>query len=305
MAQEPSFSTRVAHNQDARAVRMLLSSTTEHFAHVLVAESRETTPRIVAAGALTRSHRPKPLTGPGVTLQVIPPWRNKGIARALFAQLANYATEQGAKALYATQKVDADSEAMRCWAALGFVACETVEHHELPVDQFEPQLAPLCDRMRQRGKIPASARIIPLFDADLSQVLELHLATLGGDPVALSQKLCGEVPGSFMPRLSRVLVVGDQVVGFILANRVSPEIAYVDANVVAPEVRGGWANVWLKLEATQEAMKHGIRKFVFTSFDHYKDTRSFTERLSGVTVRETVLMYLPLVPSQSSRVATE
>ena len=74
------------------------------------------------------------------------------------------------------------------------------------------------------------------------------------------------------------LLVDDRVVGFILGHRVSREIVHVDANVVAPEVRGSWANVWLKLEATQEAMQWGIKKFVFTSFDHYKDTRSFTDK---------------------------
>lgn len=300
MSQTLTFSTRAAFARDARAVRMLLSSTTDIFAHMMVAECGSP-PQIVAAGALTKSKRPKPLIGPGVTLQVIAPRRRNGIARTLLGQLTVLAQEEGAQALYASQKVDAESEAMRAWSALGFIPCETVEHHELPVDEFEPQLAPLCERMRQRGKIPDSAQIIPLFAADTSQVLKLHLATLGGNPTVLMQKLHGEVPGSFMPRLSRVLIVDNRVVGFILATRTSREIAYVDANVVAPEVRGGWANVWLKLEATQEAMKHGIKKFEFTSFDHYKDTRSFTERLSGITVRKTVLMYLPLGQSQAIR----
>jgi hypothetical protein len=68
----------------------------------------------------------------------------------------------------------------------------------------------------------------------------------------------------------------------------------VDANIVAPEIRGSWANVWLKLEATRGALKWGIRTFVFTTFDHYADTRSFTERMQGVTVKTTVLMYRPL-----------
>lgn len=296
MSQASSFLTRVALGKDAKAVRMLLSSATETFDTTLIAESG---PRnlIVAAGGLTQSERPKPLSGPGVTLQVIVPFRGRGIGKALLKQLTARAVQRGAEAIYATQKVDAHSEEMQAWTALGFFPCETVEHHELPLDQFEPQLAPLYDRMRQKGKIPASARIIPLFDADFSEVLRLHLATLGGDPTALAQKLRGEVHGSFMPRLSRVLVIEDQVVGFILAHRVSREIAYVDANVVAPQVRGSWANVWLKLEATREAMRWGIKQFVFTSFDHYKDTRSFTERMSGVTVRKLVLMYLPLVPS--------
>ncbi|MDZ4657602.1 MAG: GNAT family N-acetyltransferase [Bythopirellula sp.] len=299
MSQDSSISTRIALSKDAKAVRMLLSSAFDAFEHILVAES-ELPLRIVAAGALTRSMRPKPLKGPGVTLQVIETFRGKGIGKTLLEGLAARALKRGAEAIYATQKVDATSEAMRAWSALGFSPCETVEHHELPLDQFEPQLAPLYDRMLQRGKIPAAARIIPLFDADPAEVLRLHLATLGGDATALMQKLRGEVHGSYMPRLSRVLVIDDQVVGFILAHRVSREIAYVDANVVAPEVRGSWANVWLKLEATREAMRWGINQFVFTSFDHYKDTRSFTERMRGATVQKSILMHLPLAPSQGS-----
>jgi N-acetylglutamate synthase-like GNAT family acetyltransferase len=298
MSEDSPFSIRAALEADARAVRMLLSTTTDTFGHILVAESREER-RIIAAGGLTRSQRSKPLLGPGVAIHVVPPFRESGVAEALLASLAEYAKAIKAEALYATQKVDVESEAMRFWDSLGFIPCETVEHHELLVDQFETQLAPLYEKMRAHGKIPDSARIIPLFAADLSQVLQLHVAELGGDTTTLSQKLRGMVPRSFTPRLSKVLTVNDRVVGFILANRISREVAHVDANVVAPEVRGGWANVWLKLEATREAIKNGITTFVFTTFDHYKDTRSFTERLDGVTVRISVLMYLPLLRPQS------
>ena len=203
----------------------------------------------------------------------------------------------GAEALYATQKVELDGEEMRAWAALGFSPCETVEHHELPLDEFEPQLAPLYERMRQRGRIPDSARIIPLYEADAEEVARLHLAQLGGDPATLAQKLRGDVPGSFAARYSRVLLVDDRVVGFILGHRVARDVVHVDANVLDPAVRGSWANVWLKLEATRGALQWGIKTFVFTTFDHYTDTRSFTERMRGVTVRTTVLMYRPLAPT--------
>lgn len=296
MSKSLSFSTRVALSKDMKAVRMLLSSATEPFDYILVTEDEQSR-LIVAAGALTHSMRPRPLKGPGATLHVIESFRDMGIEKALVKNLAARAMQQGAEAIYATQKVDADSEAMHAWTALDFCPCETVEHHELPLDQFEPQLAPLYDRMRQREKIPANASIIPLYDADSTEVLRLHLATLGGDATTLTQKLRGEIHGSFAPRLSRVLVMEGRVVGFILGHRVSSETAYVDANVVATEVRGSWANVWLKLEATREAIKCGIKQFVFSSFDHYRDTRSFTERMRGVTVRKSILMYLPLAPS--------
>ena len=273
---------------------MLLSIATEKLDGCLVAESGQP-PRIVAAAGITRSQRSKPLVGPGMALHVIEPYRNLGIARALLERLVVRAADNGAAALYAPRKVELEGAEMRAWTALGFVACETVKYHELPLEQFELQLAPLYERMRQRGKIPTTARIIPLYEADAQEVARLHLAHMGGDPQVLAQKLRGDVPDAFAARYSRVLLVDDRVVGCILGHRVARDVVHVDANIVEPEIRGGWANVWLKLEATRGALQWGIRTFVFTTFDHYADTRSFTERMQGVTVKTTVLMYRPLV----------
>ena len=64
------------------------------------------------------------LKGPGVTLQVIAPFRGLGLGRTLLERLAARAVEHGAEAIYATQKVDADSEAMRAWSAFGLFAAE-------------------------------------------------------------------------------------------------------------------------------------------------------------------------------------
>ncbi len=290
------FSIRAASAEDAKAVRMLLPTAAEVLDYGLVAECGQPS-QIVAAAGLTRAQRPKPPIGPGVALHVIEPCRRRGIGTALLERLIARAAAQSAEALYATQQVELGSEEMCGWEALGFAPCETVEHHELPLEEFEPQLAPLYERMRQRGRIPDSARIIPLYEADAGEVARLHLTQLGGDPATLAQKLRGDVPGSFAARYSRVLLVDDRVVGFILGHRVARDVVHVDANVLDPAVRGSWANIWLKLEATRGALQWGIKTFVFTTFDHYTDTRSFTERLRGVTVRTTVLMYRPLAPT--------
>lgn len=293
MSAEADFSIRTASASDALAVRMLLPSAADALSYCLVAEAGDPS-RIVGAAGITRAMRPKPLVGPGVTIEVIPPYRRRGIARRLIERIAEQAKDRGAAALYATQKVDSHSEAMQAWSALGFSPCETVQYHELPLNEFEIQLAPLLQRMRERGKIPETARIVPLFEADIDAVARLHLEVLGGDALDLQQKLRGDVPNSYLAHYSQILLLENRVVGFILAHRVGKDVAFVDANVLAPDVRGGWANIWLKLEATRGAQQLGIKKFVFTSFDHYTDTRSFTERMQGVTVETKVLMYLPL-----------
>jgi hypothetical protein len=167
----------------------------------------------------------------------------------------------------------------------------------LPVAQFESRLGPLVDRLRAKGRIPSTARIIPLYQANPAAVLQLHLDQMGGDRAELYRKIRGKGLGAFHPRYSRVLLVDDKVKGCILAHRAAADIAAVDANIVDPSVRGGWANIWLKLEATRGAVRLRIKSFQFTTFDHYSDTRSFTEQLGGETTRTTCLMVWPIAPT--------
>jgi GNAT superfamily N-acetyltransferase len=249
---------------------------------------------VVGAAAAARAYRQHPLPGPGIAIRVIEPCRRRGIGTNLLQHLMRTVHAHGAKALYAANRVPLETPEMQAWKSLGFIPCETVEEHTLPLAEFEPRLAPLLQRMRAQGKIPLGARIIPLYRANLPAVLQLHLDSLGGDRGELYRKLRSEGPRAFHPRYSRVLTINDQVKGCILAHRTGQETAAVDANIVDPGLRGGWANVWLKLEATRGALSLGIKTFEFTTFDHYADTRRFADKLGGTTIRTTALMYRPL-----------
>jgi len=271
---------------------MLLPELREAAACFVAVDDRE---RVVAAAAMTKSCRTQPYAGPGVAIEVIAPCRRRGIASRLLAQLERSArTLFDCQALYAASRVDERSDAMQGWRWLGFQPCEKVEDHELPTAQFESELGPLIDRLRAKGRIPAEARIVPLYEANAPAVLQLHLDEMGGDRAELYRRIRGRGAGAFHPRYSRVLLVNDRVKGCILAHRVAPDVAAVDANIVDPSIRGSWANVWLKLEATRGAIGLGIKSFRFTTFDHYSDTRKFTERLGGITIRTTYLMYRPI-----------
>lgn len=246
--------------------------------------------RVIGAAGATRSCRPQPPIGPGIAIHVIEPCRRQGIGRGLLQCLERACAAGGAHALYGIRRVEQGSDAERAWQWLGFTACETVEMQRLPLEQFEPRLAPLIDRMQKQHWIPATAQIIPLYKSNLGAVLSLHLDNLGGDRAELYRKLQSRGPGAFHPRYSRVLLVDGKVAGCILAHRKDADTAIVDADVVTSSLRGGWANVWLKLEATRGALRLGIKNFEFTSFDHYTDTRSFTKKMGGVTVQTTLLM---------------
>jgi GNAT superfamily N-acetyltransferase len=286
------YAVRPAGPTDAKALRMLLPGIRDTAVSFVAIDGRHQL--VVGAATATQIFRQQPLIGPGIAVHVIEPCRRHGIGKNLIAVLSVAAERNGATALYGTKRVDLDSLEMRGWRWLRFVVCETVERHSLTLTQFEPQLAPLVDRMRERGRIPANAQIIPLYQANLPAVLRLHLDTMGGDRGQLYRKLRGQGVGAFHPRYSRVLLVDRKIKGCILAHRRDRDTAVVDADIVDPSLRGGWANVWLKLEATRGAISLGIKNFEFTSFDHYADTRSFTKKLGGETTRASVLMYRPI-----------
>lgn len=249
---------------------------------------------IVGAAAATEARRPKRPVGPGVALHVIPPCRRNGIGRSLVSALAAHAVERGDEALYAARRVDVDGEEFAAWCALGFGPLEIVEHHALDIGAIVPRLAPLIDWLRNHDRIPANARIVPLYAADRDQVLQLHLDHLGGDRENLLRRLAGVSPESFHPRYSRVLLLDDRAVGCVLAHRSGAREATVDAVVVIPELRNDWANAWLKFEACQGAMAIGVTHLNFASFDQYKDTRLFTAQAGGATIRKTALFALPI-----------
>src|SRR6185436_13832935 len=118
--------------------------------------------------------------------------------------------------------------------------------HRLPLGPLEPQLTPLIERIRRRGRIPPEARIIPLYLADPLAVIQLHIDNLGGDRADLQRRLRGRGDKPFLPQYSRVLMVGDQVRGCLLGHRKDAETMVIDANIVDSSLRGGWANVWIK-----------------------------------------------------------
>jgi hypothetical protein len=285
------YSIRPAGAADAKALRMLLPEIQDAASTFVAVEGQKQ--RVIGAAAATRAVRPAPLPGPGVALRVIGPCRRCGIGASLLGQLARAVQAAGAKALYGAKRAEQGGEEMRGWQWLGFSPCETVQEHVLPIDQIEQRLGPLVDRMRAHGRIPRGARVIPLYEADLAAVLRLHLDHMGGDRAELQRKLRGRGLGAFLPRHSRVLVVDERVRGCLLAHRAGRDTIVVDANIVDPALRGGWANALLKWEAFRGAPA-GVTQFQFTSFEHYADTRSFTQKLGGTAVRTMVLMMRPL-----------
>lgn len=280
---------REAQSADAKAFRMLLPAVGNVKLRMVAVSTADNL--VVGAAAVSQSMRSKPPIGPGVAIHVIPPCRRKGIGGAMLRSLHQAAEGANAEAMYAMRKVEAATDEEQGWRWLGFQPLETVVYHELPLEAIELRLAPLQDWLNAKQAIPENAKIIALCDADREAVADLHVATLGGDRNSLLKRMRGEGLGAYHPLYSRVLVVDGKTKGCILAHRESEELAVVDANVLATDLRGGWANLWLKLEATRGAANLGIDRFVYSTFDHYEDTRAFSQMLGGVETKRMLLMH--------------
>jgi hypothetical protein len=196
--------------------------------------------------------------------------------------------------MYVAQRVDLDDESFAAWQSLAFVVTETSTVHELALDAVEARLAPLMAWLQQREAAPADARLTPLYRATPERVVELHLRHLGGDPTDLRRRIRGGGPGAFHPRYSLALHVGEALIGCLLARRISADRAAIDAVIVAPEYRQGWANLWLKHAATRQAAALGIETFEFTTFDRYEDTRKFAQLVGGRVLSRKALLKRPL-----------
>lgn len=290
---------RRAADVDATALRMLLPDF--QFSKLSLVAVDSQFQLIVGAVAATSTFRTQPFKGPGISVHVIEPCRRHGIGSSLLSQVEQVVLKAGAEVLYGARRVDKSSPELLSWQRFGFLPCETVEEHLLPLEQFEPRLAPVVERMWKHRHIPISSRIIPLYQSNLPAVLQLHLDNMGGDRGDLYRKLRGQGPDAFLLRHSRVLLLDDKVKGCILGHRVNRDTMAVDANILDPSLRGGWANAWLKLEATRVALRLGVKFFQFTTFDHYGDTRSFTKKLGGMTTRITTLMMRPISLNRITR----
>ena len=85
-------------------------------------------------------------------------------------------------------------------------------------------------------------------------------------------------------------MLGEHVVGFTLG-RVRPGgVCEFDANVIDPSLRLGWANLWLRLEASEYNLGRGIHTLRYTALQQHTDTHMAGQRMGARLVRTLVQM---------------
>ncbi|HEX6962454.1 MAG TPA: GNAT family N-acetyltransferase, partial [Lacipirellula sp.] len=266
---------RAEERRDWRALRMLLPHAVHHGCgcDAFVATDDAAARRVIGALAIEPQMRLQPYRGPRVALHVIPPWRRLGVGRSLLNAAAAISVARKAEALYAWSKLRPDSDEAAAWRGVGFTHAIEYLLTRVEAARVIEKLTPLVDALQQRGHIPAKARIIPLEKANPKEVVRLvttYLAGVGTEPV-LERRIVGRHPKPLEPRLSRALLYQDRIVGVMLGSPIDPRVGLIEANVIHPAVRGGWANVWLKLETTRDAQAAGYDAFLYETHSQHAD----------------------------------
>ncbi len=225
-----------------------------------------------------------------IALRVLPDERGRGIGRALMRRAAALAAPE-TDGLWSAEPLDLDSPAARFLQACGFEPRRRQHHFLGRVDVMVRHLAPLLQRTRARGRIPADMRIVPLAEAPFDEIGWLVSAELGGGPLRATYGLRqrrGE--GRADSDRSLVILQGDQVAAVILW-QIEDGVAVIDARVVAPGWRGDWPNLVL-LEAALLRMKtEGVEAFRFHCDETVADTLSLARRCDAAETARKALFY--------------
>jgi GNAT superfamily N-acetyltransferase len=291
---EPSgepFVIRPPTPPEKRACRMLLPAATggAQRARLFVA-AMGSPARVVGAAAIGLDTRRDTHHGWQVDVRVIVPFRGRGIGRALVKHAVAQAAAHGVPYLHAWQWVEPDGEAARAWAALGFSPARRKLEYEADIEQASSTLVPLYRQVRESGYIPAGATIIPLSDADHDAVARLHSEYLGGSRRLLIPLLTGAAPDCYHPKYSRVILLDGRVVGVSLGRILANGVCEVDAHVLHPSVRMGWANLWLKMEAAGRLLEDGIRTMRYFTLEQHTDTQRISRQAGCRLIRTLVQM---------------
>ena len=249
--------------------------------------------RIQGAAAFTTGHR----RGDGQRLvrfaaRVATPYRGRGIGTQLLNGVEAAARRRGIKLLSSTvvRRVHDD------WADFlvhhGFVSVERQHTFEVDLGRMAEFYLPRRDWLVERKEIPAAVSVVSLREAPMRELAELFACHLSSTDEIYNGILRTRTEvGS--DNLGFALMIGGEVQAAIL-HRVETSVAFTDALVVAPSLRGdaakvGWANILLSARAIHWYLDRDVRRVRYVvSASNVRAMRQYSRfKPDELEVRET------------------
>lgn len=243
-------------------------------------------------GAIAVDAYPAPfrITGRAVRLFVDDGPKADAVRLALLREAERGAASLDLQALYAGDSVPEGSESSRLWRRLGFESNAKLAHYEVLLAAYLDLLTPMYDALTVRGHVPIEARIIPLAESPIGEVIQLQIEHIGGDAGRLETRLRGRGYYPFEPHLSRVAMMDGRVCGFLLAQVDRYQRLTVESKVVAPGHRRSWVNVAIMQEAASAALRQGFDRIRFLAGDRHQDTHRLARKAGAAMHRREVMV---------------
>ena len=255
--QAAEYAIGVARAEDIDAVRVLLPKafTGQCQPRIRVAKRLDTS-QIIGVVAWWLRPKRKSFQQAAFFIYVASNWQSRGVGVVLVRGLINEAREANASELVAGSLVKEAGAVEKFLTAFGFNRRIRITEYEDKTERLREIFTPLYERYTARHKMPAGARMVSLDEAPMEEVRDLVLNNLGGLPHGITRRL-QDGPGGYDRNLSVVLTIDGKVKGALLA-RVVNGVKVTDAMMVAPEMRGSWASLFIKQASLEKTMAAGI-----------------------------------------------
>jgi GNAT superfamily N-acetyltransferase len=283
-----NFSIRDADPSEMRACRMVMPETFSpgNAPEALIGFGRHD--ELAGAAAIGWQAVGDPAAFP-VSVHVLPAYRGQGLGRALLDAAAALVADE-TPALQPWTVLREGSEAAAFCLANGFRVHHHILHFSGEAERMEAMLAAYREKLDRSGWIPAGARVVALPDAPPAEVANLVAREFHGNPAAMPARLSGRAGTPPNTQRSVVLLLDGVVVGAQLVCIAADGVPEVEANVVIPSLRRGWANLLLTHEGTRVGVLHGSRRFRFFCDDRVLDTVNLARRSGAEKVATDVVL---------------
>jgi GNAT superfamily N-acetyltransferase len=273
----PAICIVAADGIDRRACRMLLPDKPGviGWSQMLVAKD-------AATGAILGAAKGMPVRMESgqfqlrIAVHVPKPFRRRGVATALVDHLATHAREQRFHSLAVLLEREERDGALPFLGASGFHTVDRLTTFEARVEGGGA--AWLCERRRwliDRGEIPATAEIVPLSEAPIQAVAELHARSIGGvaSYIAASLADLARSPDG----LDTVVLLIDGVVRGYHRREIKGDLSTTHALAVTGDLRGGgagsgWAGLFLLADRVEEYTQRGVVRSRFSCLSTVRPT---------------------------------
>jgi len=220
-----------------------------------------------------------------VDLRVVRTERRKGVGACLLQHLCERAIAAGQASISVFTDVLANPDAPPFLTANGFERKGRLLVMEADARIMLPGLSKIRDRLNAAGKIPPGVRLVKPSEAPMDEVVELLDRHLLAEPSMRPEFLRASFSGSRFEEFSVIVLLDGRVAAFVLVEWLHDlGHGHVVARVVAPEYRGGWANVLMMALALERGIAAGFSRVRFDSLEDNADTLSLARRYHADTV---------------------